>query len=1503
MGHFENRYSSGGKGVNPLLYRIRKNYLGPEGEIVTGPNYSKQYKIPVNIAPGQTISNLVIQDNLPNNLQYTGNNNPGGTLVANVGTASGSANLNFDFFIPLLDQTNANVINPNTGNAVTSTDVATVNPNLVWNPLDTRDSQPSTLVETPATHTLIDRSIAIQKTWSEVLGGDNNALGLSPGDVIEYTLNFQVSDYFAFGNVKLHDMFSKGQEFDNSFTPTFTINEHNVVSSGSFGLSFFSVTNPVSNSNGTVDFNLSSQLLSTLPSQLNPTDKLLGGFIDDNGGYLNSSSFGATTGQIKFRTVIQENFTGSFPDQSVDNGDFFRNDVTITGDVLDVNSFNPTGFNESDSGVTAFLLPRGKFNDTTVGQGDGYEVSVYQIKDNAGNVKTGTTVAEGDEVTYRIKYTLPFADIENLQFQSELPFPVFDVGNLNTSGVSVGSPALNQIVYGPMDTLHTFYGSLNPLFTGPNLSINGANNFLTINYGTFDDPTTLGPGSNGPVTIDLLYTLKVGNQVTANNLVLNNLVYEREGSTNAGSRQFLKFAQLTLAQPDLKITKGVVATSEDKAVFSKFFPVIGNNPPRIEFTDPGTAGVRFSGRIDSTTLSTTNYFDSDVTADLSDATGNNGTTDLVTYAIILENIGTSPNGAFDVLIRDTLPTGFNIPTGGLNLQVTDGTRNPIGYTGSLFGSGIQLVDSGTGAIADYNATSGDNVVVITFDLEVDDNLANETIITNTAILEEYSSSEGGAKFLPGSQSLTDEAKVKTQPYLQEQFEAFLDSFSGNIGNQVFTPLDYLGGDKLKYDLVWDGPGLAPFSPYPANSISLNDLSFTFNQSFDTEWGIHTINVQISDSDTNNNSGGISYDVEDDFTFDIGIDGTVTNNHIVNSTVFFDTNLNGELDANEPFTTTDAQGNFNFTNDLLIYDTNGDGTLDISEGQIVSLGGINTATGLVQDTALIASPDASVVTPLTTVIAELMGRGLTQTQANDLLTSAFSIPNTVDINNFDPVVAVNNSQAGAVAAYVAHTQVAILISQAATIVSHFSNASPSQILDNVVGAIANRIQTGLPLDLTNPTHLESIITNGAAIPSGNTNLVQGLAQIIAAANQSLEDFANTLPIASLEEQFAKVEKVALGETKQDIKDVLNSNKTIAQAIAENTGTALQNQINTALIFSADPIDISLTNTSVAESKPIGTTIGILSSVDSELGETYTYSLVRGEGDPDNNLFEIVGNTLKTKASFDYETKNSYNIRVQTSDGNGGIFWKEFTIDVTDVNETVEIVGTEKADTLFGTPGDDTIYGLGGNDTIYADEGDNIVYGGNGSDKIYAGNGDDVIDAGDGNDTIYANEGDNTIYGGAGIDTIYTGNGDDFIDAGDGNDTIYANEGNNTIDGGAGHDLIYAGNGDDIINGGLGNDTIYANGGDNIINGGLGNNTIWLGDGLDTVILELGSGFNTINNFQLDQTTFQLGSGLTTDDISIFNRANGAEIYAGSDRLAVVSWTQASVIQNNLSTIFI
>src|SRR5262249_5169745 len=72
----------------------------------------------------------------------------------------------------------------------------------------------------------------------------------------------------------------------------------------------------------------------------------------------------------------------------------------------------------------------------------------------------------------------------------------------------------------------------------------------------------------------------------------------------------------------------------------------------------------------------------------------------------------------------------------------------------------------------------------------------------------------------------------------------------------------------------------------------------------------------------------------------------------------------------------------------------------------------------------------------------------------------------------------------------------------------------------------------------------------------------------------------------------------------------------------------------------PTDIALSGTSVAENQPSGTTVGTLSTTDPDSGDSHTYSLVSGPGDTDNASFTIVGNELKTAASFNFEAQSSY-----------------------------------------------------------------------------------------------------------------------------------------------------------------------------------------------------------------------------------------------------------------------
>jgi len=74
-----------------------------------------------------------------------------------------------------------------------------------------------------------------------------------------------------------------------------------------------------------------------------------------------------------------------------------------------------------------------------------------------------------------------------------------------------------------------------------------------------------------------------------------------------------------------------------------------------------------------------------------------------------------------------------------------------------------------------------------------------------------------------------------------------------------------------------------------------------------------------------------------------------------------------------------------------------------------------------------------------------------------------------------------------------------------------------------------------------------------------------------------------------------------------------------------------------------------------------------TTDPDTGNTFTYQLVAGMGDTDNDAFTIVGNQLQINSSPDFETQSSYSILVQTTDAGGLSYSKNLTININDVNE--------------------------------------------------------------------------------------------------------------------------------------------------------------------------------------------------------------------------------------------
>ena len=96
----------------------------------------------------------------------------------------------------------------------------------------------------------------------------------------------------------------------------------------------------------------------------------------------------------------------------------------------------------------------------------------------------------------------------------------------------------------------------------------------------------------------------------------------------------------------------------------------------------------------------------------------------------------------------------------------------------------------------------------------------------------------------------------------------------------------------------------------------------------------------------------------------------------------------------------------------------------------------------------------------------------------------------------------------------------------------------------------------------------------------------------------------------------------------------------------------------------PTNIELSGTSIAENKMVSTLIGNITTTDPDAVDTHTYTL----SGTDAASFKIQGSQLQNRAVFDFETKSSYSIAITSKDAGGLTFAKDFTITVTDVDET-------------------------------------------------------------------------------------------------------------------------------------------------------------------------------------------------------------------------------------------
>jgi hypothetical protein len=98
------------------------------------------------------------------------------------------------------------------------------------------------------------------------------------------------------------------------------------------------------------------------------------------------------------------------------------------------------------------------------------------------------------------------------------------------------------------------------------------------------------------------------------------------------------------------------------------------------------------------------------------------------------------------------------------------------------------------------------------------------------------------------------------------------------------------------------------------------------------------------------------------------------------------------------------------------------------------------------------------------------------------------------------------------------------------------------------------------------------------------------------------------------------------------------------------------------FPFAPTNLALSENKISEKASINSIIGILSTIDPNVGDTHTYTFVSGTGDTDNSKFNINNNELRVKTLLSYSIQPTHSIRVRTTDQTSRFFEKVFTISV-------------------------------------------------------------------------------------------------------------------------------------------------------------------------------------------------------------------------------------------------
>jgi len=503
--------------VIPNIYTLSKVNTGDEGECATGDSrHPITVTIAVDIAAGETVENLQIEDTLSGGMQFKtltsdgGCTNtppvepstsvPGGTLSLDCGNVTGvvgtDRTITYEYFIPEKDDQNVSILGPQ-GQWQTLTNMVVANAEVNGSALPPVDANAS----------VVAKSIIISK--SSEIEVDSAPAGFSPGDIIKYTLHMETSDYVTHQNLQIEDLLGDGQHFDknSSYLPTYDIRSGNIDENGTFDASHYGDCNgspDTTNGSCLVHFDLDAQL----------------------GG--NREIQGPANIEIVFYAVIDEAYQVIHNGDKLAMGDVVENNVTVKNDI---------------NGSTG--IPDGSHTDNTIADSN-LTKSIYKI--NCQDPGTNNVIKPGDTVTYRLKGSLPVESFYDLSLTDFLPSPFFDATEITDGPDSNSScPQPGHWGTGPEHELNSSVADYT-------FEINASQNSLKW---TMKDEFD----SNNSAVVDLLFTVTATHKPMADGLSLANIALSRHRS--ASDMVFIEggLVNVVSAEPFVEINKGIVSSS------------------------------------------------------------------------------------------------------------------------------------------------------------------------------------------------------------------------------------------------------------------------------------------------------------------------------------------------------------------------------------------------------------------------------------------------------------------------------------------------------------------------------------------------------------------------------------------------------------------------------------------------------------------------------------------------------------------------------------------------------------------------------------------------------------------------------------------------------------------------------------------------------------------------------------------------------------------------------